>query len=481
MEAAKVLAGYSLGEADLLRRAMGKKIKARWTRSASASSPAARQRHRRPKANELFDLIDKFAGYGFNKSHAAAYALVAYQTAWLKAHHPVEFYAASMCFDMAQTDKLAIFVDDMRRWRSSLPAAVHQRQRGGFSGGAARRGPCRPLRARRAQGRRRKGDGAAGRGARGERRVQVARRFRRAGRSAAPQPPPDREPRRRRRVRRASRRTAPRSSPRPRRSSPTPPARPTRAPAGRAACSAAEQRRADPHAVLSRRAGRWPSGWGRRRKRSASISPPTRSTNYRHLAEAHGAELRRARLACRRRPMAAARRGDGRAGRGSALAHLRQGPALPDGDRVRLVGPVRRHRVRRRRRAQVEEAAKAAAAACSTSSSTGGRARKRRASRSSSDPVVREPVEAHPPPARGRGGGAGRARRAWPPRRRSARRQRPASPAAPAGRRARPRLVLGRDFLLDAELAARIERIGRHFGPPLRRRTAPACAGLLAA
>jgi DNA polymerase-3 subunit alpha len=69
----------------------------------------------RAKANELFDLIDKFAGYGFNKSHAAAYALVAYQTAWLKAHHPVVFYAASMCFDMAQTDKLSIFVDDMRR------------------------------------------------------------------------------------------------------------------------------------------------------------------------------------------------------------------------------------------------------------------------------------------------------------------------------------------------------------------------------
>jgi DNA polymerase-3 subunit alpha len=67
------------------------------------------------KANELFDLIDKFAGYGFNKSHAAAYALVAYHTAWLKAHHKAEFYAASMCYDMAQTDKLAIFIDDMRR------------------------------------------------------------------------------------------------------------------------------------------------------------------------------------------------------------------------------------------------------------------------------------------------------------------------------------------------------------------------------
>jgi DNA polymerase-3 subunit alpha len=71
-------------------------------------------------------LIDKFAGYGFNKSHAAAYALVAYQTAWLKAHHPVEFYAASMCFDMAQTDKLAIFVDDMRRMDiACLPPSVN--------------------------------------------------------------------------------------------------------------------------------------------------------------------------------------------------------------------------------------------------------------------------------------------------------------------------------------------------------------------
>jgi DNA polymerase-3 subunit alpha len=116
MEAAKVLAGYSLGEADLLRRAMGKKIKAEMDaqRERFVTGCAANDIGR-PKANELFDLIDKFAGYGFNKSHAAAYALVAYQTAWLKAHYPVEFYAASMCFDMAQTDKLAIFVEDMRR------------------------------------------------------------------------------------------------------------------------------------------------------------------------------------------------------------------------------------------------------------------------------------------------------------------------------------------------------------------------------
>jgi DNA polymerase-3 subunit alpha len=127
MEAAKVLAGYSLGEADLLRRAMGKKIKSemdaqreRFVTGCAANDIA------RPKANELFDLIDKFAGYGFNKSHAAAYALVAYQTAWLKAHYPVEFYAASMCFDMAQTDKLSIFVEDMRRLEvECLPPCVN--------------------------------------------------------------------------------------------------------------------------------------------------------------------------------------------------------------------------------------------------------------------------------------------------------------------------------------------------------------------
>ncbi|PLK26243.1 DNA polymerase III subunit alpha [Novosphingobium sp. TH158] len=117
MQAAQILAGYSLGDADLLRRAMGKKVQ--------AEMDAQRQRFvdgckevsgiDKAKANELFDLIDKFAGYGFNKSHAAAYALLAYQTAWMKTHYPHEFYAASMCFDMHQSEKLAVFVDDMRR------------------------------------------------------------------------------------------------------------------------------------------------------------------------------------------------------------------------------------------------------------------------------------------------------------------------------------------------------------------------------
>ncbi len=117
MQAAQILAGYSLGDADLLRRAMGKKVQAEMgaQRSRFVSGCKEHSEIEAAKANELFDLIDKFAGYGFNKSHAAAYALLAYQTAWLKTHYPHEFYAASMCFDMHQSEKLAIFVDDMRR------------------------------------------------------------------------------------------------------------------------------------------------------------------------------------------------------------------------------------------------------------------------------------------------------------------------------------------------------------------------------
>ncbi len=117
MQAAQILAGYSLGDADLLRRAMGKKIQAEMDaqRDRFVKGCAEKSDIPRGKANELFDLIDKFAGYGFNKSHAAAYALLAYHTAWLKAHHPAEFYAGSMAYDIHQTDKLAVFVDDMRR------------------------------------------------------------------------------------------------------------------------------------------------------------------------------------------------------------------------------------------------------------------------------------------------------------------------------------------------------------------------------
>jgi DNA polymerase-3 subunit alpha len=121
MQAAQVLAGYSLGEADLLRRAMGKKIKAEMDAQRARFVEGCAANDIKPqKANELFDLIDKFAGYGFNKSHAAAYALVAYHTAWLKAHHPAEFFAASMSYDLHQTDKLCLFVDDLRRMGLTL-------------------------------------------------------------------------------------------------------------------------------------------------------------------------------------------------------------------------------------------------------------------------------------------------------------------------------------------------------------------------
>ena len=117
MQAAQILAGYSLGDADLLRRAMGKKVQAEMDIQRERFVTGCKEVSgiEKAEANALFDLIDKFAGYGFNKSHAAAYALLAYQTAWLKAHYPEEFYAASMCFDMHQSEKLAIFVDDARR------------------------------------------------------------------------------------------------------------------------------------------------------------------------------------------------------------------------------------------------------------------------------------------------------------------------------------------------------------------------------
>ncbi len=118
MQAAQILAGYSLGDADLLRRAMGKKVQAEMDvqRGRFVEGCKENSQIEARDANELFDLIDKFAGYGFNKSHAAAYALLAYQTGWMKAHYPEEFYAASMCFDLHQSEKLSIFVDDARRY-----------------------------------------------------------------------------------------------------------------------------------------------------------------------------------------------------------------------------------------------------------------------------------------------------------------------------------------------------------------------------
>jgi len=126
MQIAQVLSGYSLGEADLLRRAMGKKIKAEMAAQRDRFVSGA-VGHGVPKgqADEIFDLLAKFADYGFNKSHAAAYALIAYQTAWLKANHPVEFLAASMTLEKSNTDKLGEFCNEARRSKIRvLPPSV---------------------------------------------------------------------------------------------------------------------------------------------------------------------------------------------------------------------------------------------------------------------------------------------------------------------------------------------------------------------
>jgi DNA polymerase-3 subunit alpha len=116
MKIAQILAGYSLGEADLLRRAMGKKKKEEMDQQrARFLSGAAERGLGEAAAQDMFDRMAKFAGYGFNKGHAAPYALIAYQTAWLKANAPVEFFAASMSLDLSNTDKLAVFYQDARR------------------------------------------------------------------------------------------------------------------------------------------------------------------------------------------------------------------------------------------------------------------------------------------------------------------------------------------------------------------------------
>ena len=116
MQIAQVLAGYTLGGADLLRRAMGKKIQSEMDAQRKTFVEGAVARGVAPgKAEQIFDQMAKFAGYGFNKSHAAAYALVAYQTAYLKANYPVEFLAASMTLDLGNTDKLNHFRQELGR------------------------------------------------------------------------------------------------------------------------------------------------------------------------------------------------------------------------------------------------------------------------------------------------------------------------------------------------------------------------------
>ncbi|MCX5469189.1 DNA polymerase III subunit alpha [Acinetobacter nematophilus] len=115
MQAAQFCAGYTLGGADLLRRAMGKKkVEEMVKQRATFIEGAAKKDIDEATANHIFDYMEKFAGYGFNKSHAAAYALVAYQTAWLKAHYPSEFMAAVMSSEMQNTDSIVFLIDDCR-------------------------------------------------------------------------------------------------------------------------------------------------------------------------------------------------------------------------------------------------------------------------------------------------------------------------------------------------------------------------------
>ena len=127
MQMAQIVGGYSLGGADLLRRAMGKKVPAEMARHREIFREGAAQGGvEQRKADEIFDLMEKFAGYGFNKSHAAAYSLVAYQTAWLKKHYPAEFMAATLSSDMDKTEKVVAFLDEARGLRLTvLPPDVN--------------------------------------------------------------------------------------------------------------------------------------------------------------------------------------------------------------------------------------------------------------------------------------------------------------------------------------------------------------------
>jgi DNA polymerase-3 subunit alpha len=116
MQTAQILGGYSLGGADLLRRAMGKKkaeemAEHRQIFRAGAAKNGIGER----KADEIFDLMEKFAGYGFNKSHAAAYSLLAYHTGWLKVHYTAEFFCANMTVEMDDTDKLKVLFEDAQK------------------------------------------------------------------------------------------------------------------------------------------------------------------------------------------------------------------------------------------------------------------------------------------------------------------------------------------------------------------------------
>ncbi len=203
MQIAQVLSGYSLGGADLLRRAMGKKIKAEMEAQRTRFIDGAVARGVGPDlAEHIFEQVAKFAGYGFNKSHAAAYALLAYQTAYLKANHPVEFMAAFMSLLHRQYRQAQRLPPGMRPARHQAPATRHQPLGRGVHGRDHGAGTGDPLCAGGGEGRRRAGDAVARRRARARTdRFADLLRFRPPARSAQLQPAPVRRLGQGRRVR----------------------------------------------------------------------------------------------------------------------------------------------------------------------------------------------------------------------------------------------------------------------------------------
>ena len=276
MQIARELSGYSLGEADMLRRAMGKKIKSEMDAQRARFVNGAQERGlTKALADEIFDLLARFADYGFNKSHAAAYALIAYWTAWFKANHPAEFLAASMTLDKSNTDKLAEFRAEAQRLgiRVAPPSINGSNVDFDVREHAAGRAGDR-LCAERDQGRRRRPGGGAGRSARrrgrslrspiwrgGSTRAPSTRR--RSRTSPPPAPSTNWSP------------TAPSPSPRSSRCWRSPIAPPTSARPARAACSAKPRPRRRSGRAPKR--GRPPNGCGANTRRSASSSPAIRS------------------------------------------------------------------------------------------------------------------------------------------------------------------------------------------------------------
>ncbi len=190
MAAANLLAGYSLGQSDLLRRAMGKKDKEKMAKERESFIAGCERTNNIPekKASAIFDLLEKFAGYGFNKSHSAAYGVISYQTAFLKAHYPVEFMSGLLSNEINNTEKISIFVGECKRMGIPILPPDMNRSSLKFTPEPNEKEAGHSLRVRGDQKRRRRRDGFGDRGARTEWRLRFAGGFLRPGRFA------DREP-----------------------------------------------------------------------------------------------------------------------------------------------------------------------------------------------------------------------------------------------------------------------------------------------